>query len=123
MEGYIQVVKILKIIKRIPDMPLGVSKLSYRIEDLNVEVYYEYAENDKVVFSGRIKFDFYVALSIESENNAYSGPDSSLPPEPFVLYEFAPSKREGFRGFKIWFEDGEVITVSCKSVLIGNEIL
>jgi hypothetical protein len=111
----------LKIIKRIPDMPFGVSKLSYRIEDLDAEIYYEYEENDEVKFSGRIKFEFYVALSIESENNAYSGPDSNLPPEPFAIYEFKPSKREGFRAFKIWFEDGEVITVSCKNVLVGNE--
>jgi hypothetical protein len=107
----------LKAIKRIKDMPLGVSKLSYRIEDLDAEISYVYEEEGEIEHSGKIKFEFVIAILIESENNT----DSYLPPEPFILYEFAPSKREGFRGFKIWFEDGEVITVSCKSVIIGNE--
>jgi hypothetical protein len=110
-------VNMMKALTRIPDMPLGVSKLSYCIENLDAEVSYVYEENDVVQFSGRIKFEFFVAITIESETNV----NSNLPPEPFILYEFAPSKREDFRGFKIWFEDGEVVTVSCKSVLVGNE--
>jgi hypothetical protein len=107
----------LKTLKTIPDMPLGVSKLSYRIEDLDAEIYYEYQESAEVHFSGKIKFEFVISITIDSANNS----DADLPPRSSVLYEFKPSKREGFRGFKIWFVDGQVITVSCKSVLIGNE--
>ena len=108
----------LKELKRIRDMPLGVSKLSYRIENLDADVIFTYEEDDEEnCHSGVLKFDFVISILIESEN--YIG--SNLPPGPFILYELKQTKRDEFRAFTIWFEDGEVITVTCKSVSIGSE--
>jgi hypothetical protein len=107
----------LKVLKRLHDPSSGILDTSYRIEELNVHLTYEYEDETGKMCQGRITFEFFAALSLENDSNG----SGILPPQSMTLYEFQSNKREGFRGFKIWLPDAEMIEISCKSVLIGNE--
>jgi hypothetical protein len=109
--------EILKPLKAFPIAPSGYDDVICRINELNLEVAYECCDSDGETRTGNIVFDFFVALSIESENNNGVG----LPRRSEMLYTFPADDREGFRGFQIWFSNNHLITVVCKRVVIGNE--
>jgi hypothetical protein len=112
----------LKPLKTFPASPSGYDDIVYNIKELDLEVHYECYGHEGELRNGKLVFEFFVALSIESETNGASHFGTVLPPNSATLFEFDSDLRDGFRGFQIWFSNNQLITVVCQRVLVGNEM-
>jgi hypothetical protein len=108
----------LKLLKQFPIAPTGYGDVEYKIDGLNLEVMYQCHDREGEYRTGKLVFEFFVALCIESANND----NGWLPPDSDTLYGFESNEREGFRGYQVWFSDNDLITVSCQRVLVENEV-
>jgi hypothetical protein len=112
------IIEDLKPLKKFPTAPAGYGDVSYRINNLDLIVSYECIDQDGLQHSGELKFEFFIALSIESETNNKVG----LPHDSAVLFCFDSDLRESFKGYQIWFSNNDLATLVCKRVIIGNEV-
>ena len=106
----------LSVVKKFPVAPWGY-ETDYSFKELDLEVTFNAIDQNQQKISGRINFISCFAICIEAESNN----TTNLPPRSDTLYSFDSVEREGFRGFQIWFSDDSLITVACRSVMIGNE--
>jgi hypothetical protein len=109
----------LREIKTIARPSAGYGDVTYEFSDRDLTVNFKYSDQHTASRkSGAVKFEFVVALSIESETNNKIG----LPDESGVLFGFDTNLRKGFSGYQIWFSNNDLITVVCQRVFIGNEV-
>lgn len=111
----------LRLLKQYPVAPTGYDDVHYSFDNLDLSVIYQCSDKDGGDRHGILKFETCYALAIESETNSEGWFD--LPPESAALFGFSTSmRRDGAKGFQVWFPNNAVITVICERVVDGNEV-
>jgi hypothetical protein len=104
-------------LKEFPIAPSGYDNVDYLFIKPDLEVTYSCIDEFDQKRTGKLFFDFVIAVSIEYESNDII----NLPEHSDVLYSHTSNLREGFKGYKVWFSNNELISVVCKHVLVDNE--